>query len=40
MRRGGARMNDGGAFAPGVIEQLNHEEILRLFHEFFGGFGG
>lgn len=30
-------MNDGGVFAPGVLQQLGREEALRLFHEFFWG---
>jgi hypothetical protein len=28
-------MNDGGVFSPDVLQHLNHEETLRLFHEFF-----
>jgi hypothetical protein len=30
-------MNDGGVFSPDVLQQLNREETLRLFHEFFWG---
>jgi glycine cleavage system H lipoate-binding protein len=28
-------MNDGGVFSPNVLEHLDREETLRLFHEFF-----
>jgi glycine cleavage system H lipoate-binding protein len=34
-RRGASLMNDGGVFSPDVLQHLNHEETLRLFHEFF-----
>jgi len=34
-RRGRQLMNDGGVFSPNALEQLDREEILRLFHEFF-----
>lgn len=30
-------MNDGGVFSPALLQQLNREEALRLFHEFFWG---
>jgi glycine cleavage system H lipoate-binding protein len=36
-RHGARLMNDGGVFSPDVLQQLNREEILRLFHEFFWG---
>jgi glycine cleavage system H lipoate-binding protein len=34
-RHGATLMNDGGVFSPDVLQQLNREETLRLFHEFF-----
>jgi glycine cleavage system H lipoate-binding protein len=36
-RHGARLMNDGGVFSPDVLQQLNREETLRLFHEFFWG---
>jgi hypothetical protein len=36
-RHGAGLMNDGGVFSPDVLQQLNREETLRLFHEFFWG---
>jgi len=34
-RHGATLMNDGGVFSTDVLQQLNREETLRLFHEFF-----
>jgi len=39
-RHGARLMNDGGVFSPDVLQQLNREETLRLFHEFFWGLRG
>jgi len=36
-RHGATLMNDGGVFSPDVLQHLNREETLRLFHEFFWG---
>jgi len=36
-RHGARLMNDGGVFSPDVLREFNHEETLRLFHEFFCG---
>ena len=34
-RHGGGLMNDGGVFSEGILQLLNREEMLGLFHEFF-----
>lgn len=36
-RHGAVLMNDGGVFSPDILRELNREETLRLFHEFFWG---
>ena len=36
-RHGTRLMNDGGVFHEDMLQQLNREETLRLFHEFFWG---
>jgi len=32
---GGRLAADGGRFAPGLLEHLDREEVLRLFASFF-----
>lgn len=34
-RHGAGMMNDGGVFSEGILQLLNREEMLGLFHEFF-----